>query len=98
VRLYRLALEQGGPGERFHAVDEEGVAARDIAAVIARGLGVSAVSLTPDEAGAHFGWLAPFIGMDMPASSAWTRERLGWRPEGPDLLADLRRMDYAAIG
>ncbi len=98
VRLYRLAVEQGKAGERFHAVDEEGVAARDIAEVIASGLGVPAVSLPPEQAGAHFGWLGPFMAMDMPASSAWTRERLGWRPQGPGLLANLKAMDYSVFG
>jgi nucleoside-diphosphate-sugar epimerase len=98
VRLYRLALEQGKAGERFHAVDEEGVSARDIAEAVAAGLGAPAVSLTPEQAGAHFGWLAPFMGLDMPASSAWTRQRLGWRPTGPGLIADLKAMDYSAFG
>ncbi len=98
VRLYRLAVEQGRAGERFHAVDEEGVAARDIAGAVAAGLGVPATSVSPEQAGDHFGWLAPFVAMDMPASSAWTRERLGWRPHGPSLIADLKGMDYAAFG
>ena len=97
AKLYKLAVEQGRAGERFHAVDEEGVAAKDIAAAIGRGLGVPAVALTAEEAAAHYGWLGHFLGMDMPASSAWTRERLGWRPGGPGLLADLAGMDYAAF-
>ncbi len=95
ARLYRLALEQGEAGERFHAVDEEGVPARDIATVIGEGLGLPVVSLSPEQAAAHFGWLGMFVGMDLPASSAWTRQRLGWKPEGPGLIEDLRRMDYA---
>jgi nucleoside-diphosphate-sugar epimerase len=95
ARLYRLAVEQGQAGERFHAVDDEGVSARDIATVIGGGLDLPVVALSPEQAAAHFGWLAAFVGMDMPASSAWTRERLGWRPEGPGLIADLRQMDYA---
>jgi nucleoside-diphosphate-sugar epimerase len=94
ARLYRLAVEQGEAGERFHAVGEEGVTARDIATVVGAGLGVPVVSLTPEQAGEHFGWLGLFVAMDMPASSAWTRERLGWRPQGPGMLADLRAMDY----
>ena len=88
--LYRLAVEQGRAGERFHAVAEEGVPARDIAAVVGQGLGVPVVSLSPEQAMEHFGWLGMFVGMDLPASSAWTRERLGWRPMGPGLIADLR--------
>lgn len=94
ARLYRLAVEQGQAGERFHAVDEEGVPAREIATVIGSGLGLPVVSMPPEDAAAHFGWLGMFIGVDMPASSAWTRERLGWRPEGPGLIADLREMNY----
>ena len=92
--LYRLALEKAQPGARWHAVAEEGVPARDIAEVIGRGLKVPVVSLSPEEAAEHFGWLALFIGMDMPASSALTRARLGWRPTGPGLIADLESMRY----
>lgn len=95
ARLYRLALEQGRAGERFHANDEEGVSAREIAMAVGEGLGVPAVSITPDEAATHFGWLGLFAGHDMPASSAWTRERLGWTPTGPGLIADLKAMDYS---
>lgn len=94
ARLYRLAVEQGQAGERFHAVDEEGVSAREIATVVGAGLGVPTVSLTPERSVEHFGWFGAFAAMDLPASSAWTRERLGWRPEGPGLIADLERMDY----
>jgi len=92
--LYRLAVEQGQAGERFHAVHEEGVSARDIATVVGAGLGVPVLSLAPELAAEHFGWFGAFAAMDLPASSAWTRERLGWRPEGPGLIADLERMDY----
>lgn len=99
ARLYRLALEQHEAGARWHAVDEEGVSARAIAEAVGEGLGIPTISLTQQEAEAHFGWLAMFTALDMPASSAWTRRRLGWTPTGPDLLSDLRAMDYsAAIG
>ena len=94
VRLYRLAIERGEPGARYHAVDEEGVPVRAIAEVISRGLGVPVRSLTPEEAAEHFGWLAGFAGMDMPATSAATRERTGWHPTGPGLIADLETMRY----
>ena len=94
ARLYRLALEQGAAGERFHAVAEEGVPLREIAEVIGRGLKVPVVSLSPEEAPAHFGWLGMFAGMDGPTSSAWTQERLGWHPVGPGLIADLEQMQY----
>lgn len=97
ARLYRLAVEQGRAGERFHAVAEEGIAARDIAAVVGRGLGVPVVSLPPEQTGEHFGWMGLFAAMDLPASSAWTRQRLGWTPTGPGLIADLERMDYGAV-
>jgi nucleoside-diphosphate-sugar epimerase len=89
ARLYRLALERRAPGARYHAVAEEGVALRDIAEVIGRGLDVPVVSLPADEAAAHFGWMAMFTGHDLSASSAWTRQELGWLPTGPGLLADL---------
>jgi nucleoside-diphosphate-sugar epimerase len=89
ARLYRLALEKGATGARYHAVAEEGVPLREIAEAIGRGLKVPVVSKTPEEAGAHFGWLAMFAGHDIPASSALTQERLGWHPTGPGLIADL---------
>jgi nucleoside-diphosphate-sugar epimerase len=95
--LYRLAVEQGRANERFHAVAEEGIAARDIAAVVGEGLGVPVVSLPQEQAAEHFGWLGMFVGMDLPASSAWTRERLGWTPKGAGLIADLQQMDYEAL-
>lgn len=94
ARLYRLALERGEAGARYHAVAEEGVPARDIAEAIGRGLKLPVVSLAPEEAAAHFGWLAMFVGLDMPASSAETRAKLGWQPTGPGLLADLGAMRY----
>lgn len=94
ARLYRLALDKGTKNARYNAVAEEGVTAREIAEAVAQGLGVPTVSLTPEEATAHFGWLGIFVGLDMAASSAWTREALGWTPEGPGLIADLRAMDY----
>jgi nucleoside-diphosphate-sugar epimerase len=95
ARLYRLALERQEPGAKYHAVAEEGVPLRDIAEVIGRGLKVPVVSLSREEAAAHFGWLAMFAGRDVPASSALTRKRLGWLPTGPGLIADLERMDYS---
>ncbi|MBV9851774.1 MAG: SDR family oxidoreductase [Armatimonadetes bacterium] len=94
ARLYRLALERREAGARYHAVAEEGIPARDIAEVIGRGLKVPVVALSPEEAPAHFGWLGMFVGMDMPASSALTQERLGWHPTGPGLIADLEQMRY----
>jgi len=98
ARLYRLAIEKCEPGARYHAVDEEGVAARDIAQAIGDGLGVPVKSISPNEATDHFGWLGAFVGLDMLSSSEWTRKVLGWEPSGPSLLDDLRQMDYSAAG
>jgi nucleoside-diphosphate-sugar epimerase len=95
ARLYRLALEKRQVGTRYNAVAEEGVPVRDIAESIGRGLQIPVVSLNAEEAGPHFGWLAPFAAMDLPASSALTRERTGWQPTGTLLLADLERLKYA---
>jgi nucleoside-diphosphate-sugar epimerase len=97
ARLYRLALEKREAGARYHAVAEEGIPVRDIAEVIGRGLKVPVVSLSPEEAADHFGWLAAFAGLDLPASSAQTRQRLGWQPTGPGLIADLEQMHYSGV-
>jgi nucleoside-diphosphate-sugar epimerase len=94
AHLYRLVLEKGEPGSHYHAVAEEGVSMREIAEVIGRGLRVPVVSLSAAEAQAHFGWLAMFASFDMPASSAQTRQRLGWHPTGPGLIADLEQMRW----
>jgi nucleoside-diphosphate-sugar epimerase len=95
AHLYRLALEKHEAGSKYNAVAEEGVSMREIAEVIGRGLKVPVVSLSPEEAQAHFGWLAMFAAFDMPASSAQTRRRLGWCPTGPGLVADLEQMRWA---
>jgi nucleoside-diphosphate-sugar epimerase len=88
--LYRLALEKGKAGVRYNAVAEEGVPLRAIAEAIGRGLKLPVVSMSPEEAGEHFGWLAAFVGFDIPASSALTQERLGWRPTAqPGMISDL---------
>jgi nucleoside-diphosphate-sugar epimerase len=94
ARLYRLALEKHEPGARYHAVGEEGVRLRDIAEAIGRGLKIPVVSLSPEKAGPHFGFLAMFTGLDLAASSAITQQRLGWRPTGPGLIADLENMRW----
>jgi hypothetical protein len=92
--VYRLALEKNfGPG-RYHAVAEEGVTFKEIAGVFGRRLGVPVVSKTQEEAAAHFGWFAHFAAIDSPASSVLTRERLGWRPTQPGLIADLDHPRY----
>ena len=96
ARLYRLALEKREAGARYHAVAEEGIPVRDVAEVLGQGLKLPVVSLAPEEAAGHFEWLGAFVGLDMPASSAQTRERLGWRPTGPGLIADLQQMRFDA--
>lgn len=95
AKLYRLVLEKGRPGARYHAVAEEGVPMREIAETVGRGLKVPVVSLSPEEAAAHFGWMAFFAGTDAPASSAITQRELGWKPEGPTLIEDLGNMRYS---
>lgn len=95
ARLYRLAVEKAAPGARYHAVAEEGVAFRDIAATLGRRLGLPVQSIAAQDAAARFGWLAMFATHDMPAASTLTRERLGWQPQGPGLLDDLAQLQLA---
>jgi nucleoside-diphosphate-sugar epimerase len=94
AKLYVMALVRGERGARYNAVAEEGVVVRDIAGTVAEGLGLPLVSIGKDEAAGHFGWFALFASMDLRASSALTRKKLGWEPKGPNLLDDLRAMDY----
>ena len=97
AHLYRLALEKHEAGAKYHAVAEEGVPMRDIAEALGRGLKVPVVSLSPEEAAAHFGWLTLFAGSDLAASSEKTRKKLDWHPTGPGLIADLEQMNYFEI-
>jgi nucleoside-diphosphate-sugar epimerase len=94
ARLFLLALEKAPSGALLHAVGEEGVPARAIAQVIGTKLGLPVASVSPDAAGAHFGWLARFFAIDQPASSAITRREMGWNPTHPGLIADLEEGDY----
>ena len=96
AHLYRLALEEGSAGARYHAVADQGVPLREIAGVIGRRLNVPVVSKSPEEAANYFGWFAHFAAMDTPASSQRTRELLGWQPKQPGLIADLDRPSYFA--
>jgi nucleoside-diphosphate-sugar epimerase len=96
VRLYRLALENGVADGIYHAVDEEGVPLRRIIEVIGRALEVPVVSITQEEAGDYYGPLAMFAGLDMPASSALTQARLGWKPTQIGLIADIGQPRYFA--
>lgn len=95
ARLFRLALEKGQAGARYHAVGEEGVALRDIAEVIGAGLKMPVESITPQEAPKYFGWLAQLATIDLAASSALTRQQLDRNPTGPELLTDLLNMDLS---
>jgi nucleoside-diphosphate-sugar epimerase len=96
AHLYRLAIEAGERNARYHAVGEEGISARDIVESLGRGLKLPVVSIKPEEAPDYFGWMAMFVGLDMPASSAWTQARLDWHPSGPTLIADLDEARYDA--
>ena len=96
ARLFRLALEQAPAGSVLHAIADEGVPIRDVAEVIGRQLDVPVASISPDDAGAHFAWLAGFLAADSPASSALTRELLGWQPTHPGLIDDLEKGHYFA--
>lgn len=96
ARLFRLAVERAPAASILHAVADEGVAVRDIAAVIGRQLGVGVVVKSPAEAGDYFGFLAGPVGLDIPASSAKTRQQLDWNPVEPALLADLDEGHYFA--
>ena len=94
ARLFRLALEAAPAGTTLHAVADEGVRTRDIAEVIGRHLDVPTVAISPEDAGEHFAWLGGFFALDAPASSALTRERLGWEPTHPGLIDDLDQGHY----
>jgi nucleoside-diphosphate-sugar epimerase len=92
--LFRLALEGAPAGVRLHAVDEEAVTTKSIAAAIGEHLSLPVVSISQRDAGEHFGFLSGLFGLDAPASSDLTRELIGWRPTEPGLLTDLRDDRY----
>jgi len=94
AQLYVDVLERGTPGARYHAVGEEGVAFCDIAHAIGQGLKLPTISVPVEKAAEHFGWFAHFAAMDVPASSTWTRERLGWQANGATLLTDIGQAGY----
>ncbi|KAF7976656.1 hypothetical protein HWV62_1226 [Athelia sp. TMB] len=94
ARLYRLALEKGRAGACYHGVGDEGVPTKEIAEAIGKGLEMPIVSKTPEEAGPAFGFLAFVLTSDNPTSNEKTREELGWRPEGPGLIADIAAGHY----
>jgi nucleoside-diphosphate-sugar epimerase len=94
AHLFRLAVEQAPAGSALHAIADEGVPVRDIAEVIGRHLNLPVVSVPAGQAAEHFSWLGAFIGIDSPASSALTRELLGWQPAQPGLIEDLEKGHY----
>jgi nucleoside-diphosphate-sugar epimerase len=94
ARVFRLAIERAAGGERHHAIAEEAVPFRDIAAVIGRRLGLPVVGKPPEEAAEHFGWFSMFAGMDVPTSSERTRALLDWEPTQPGLIADIDQPGY----
>lgn len=94
ARAVRLALEQAPAGSVVHAIGEEGIATKDIAAAIGRRLELPTASIDRDAAMAHFGWIGMFFGMNAAASSTATQQLLGWTPSGPTLLADLDAGHY----
>jgi nucleoside-diphosphate-sugar epimerase len=94
AHLFRLVLEKGVAGARYHAVAEEGVPLREIAQAIGRRVNVPVVSKSREQAAEHFGWLAGFVGLDLAASSARTQAQLGWQPTGPGLISDLDAVQY----
>ncbi|HEY2270970.1 MAG TPA: hypothetical protein VGI96_50735 [Streptosporangiaceae bacterium] len=94
--LFRLALESAPAGSRLHGVAEEGVPFRELAEAIGRNLGVPTASITPEDAAEHFGFLGMFATADNLTSGALTRQRLGWEPAHPGLIADLDESHYFA--
>jgi nucleoside-diphosphate-sugar epimerase len=96
ARLYTLALEKGAAGARYHAVAEEGIPFRDIAAAIGQGLYLPVSSLTHEQAASHFGWFTHFAVMDIPVSAEKTKSDLGWNPCQKGLIADIADADYLA--
>jgi nucleoside-diphosphate-sugar epimerase len=94
ARLFRLAVEAAPAGSRLHGAGEGGIAFRDIAEAIGGQLNLPVVSVAAEDAAGHFGFLSGFVSVDNPTSSALTRERLGWRPEGPGLIADIEEGHY----
>jgi nucleoside-diphosphate-sugar epimerase len=98
ARVYRLALENAPAGSRLHAVADEGIPFRDIAAAIGRGAGVPTASIPASDASERFPFLGPFVGVDNPVTSEVTRKLLGWEPAYPGLIEDLAQGRYFSQG
>jgi nucleoside-diphosphate-sugar epimerase len=98
ARVYRLALEDAPAGSRLHAVADEGIPFRDIAAAIGRGAGVPVASIPAADAAERFAFLGPAVGVDNPVTSEVTRKVLGWEPAQPGLIEDLEHGHYLGRG
>ncbi|WP_026308792.1 SDR family oxidoreductase [Spirosoma spitsbergense] len=94
VQLFRLALEKGTAGAKFHGAADEGIPVRNIASIIGQHLNLPVVSKPAEEAADHFGWIGAFLSVDCPASSTLTQQQLGWHPSQPSLVADLEQGHY----
>jgi nucleoside-diphosphate-sugar epimerase len=94
AHLFRLALENAEPGDRYHGSAEEAITVKEIAEAIGKQLNIPVKSIAPEAAADHFGWFAQMAGIDCPASSKLTQERLNWRPTHPTLLADIANGVY----
>jgi nucleoside-diphosphate-sugar epimerase len=97
AHLYRLAIEKGSAGARYHGIGDEGIPVRNIAEVIGRRLSLPVVARSPEDAAGHFGWLAHFFAIDSPASSVQTQKQLGWRPTHSSLIADMEESNYFEV-
>jgi nucleoside-diphosphate-sugar epimerase len=95
ARLYRLALEKGTAGSKWHAVAEQGVTAKEIAEVLGKRLDLPVVSISAEESVGQLGFLGHFMSLDCPSSNTKTKERLGWEPVGPTLLEDLSQLQLS---
>ncbi|MFJ7074016.1 SDR family oxidoreductase [Streptomyces sp. NPDC098781] len=94
AKLFRLAVEKAPAGAVLHGAAEEGVTIRDMAEAIGRHLDLPVAPIAPEAAAGHFTWLGGFLALDVPASSTWTRELLGWEPTHPGLIEDLDKGHY----
>lgn len=97
AHLYRLAIEKGSAGARYHGIGDEGIPVRNIAEVIGKRLSLPVVAKSPEKAAEHFGWLANFFAIDSPASSVQTQKQLGWRPTHPSLITDMDGPSYFEV-
>ncbi|MEC5148367.1 3-beta hydroxysteroid dehydrogenase [Cryobacterium sp. GrIS_2_6] len=96
ARMVALALAKAPAGSRMHGVSEEGISALEIATAIGESRGIPTVSISPEDAAAHFGWIGMFFGLDVPTSSARTQDLLGWTPTHPGLVADIKSGFYGS--